>query len=251
MIEHILGSILLFVVGTIAAFINVNAGGGSSLTLPALIFLGLDTATANGTNRIAVLMQSFASIHAFQKESYSQFKLSWKMSLLTLPGAVVGALAAVEISDVIFKKILAIIMIAIIVIMLLPGSKNNSVDNSENKKLTPLTVIAFLFIGFYGGIIQVGIGFILMAVLQKFMKFNLLYVNMHKVFIVCVLTVPALLIFVLLGKVNWYWGLSLALGNSLGGWWATKISIRKGDKFIKAVLIVSILIIAIKLLEIF
>ena len=251
MIEHLLGSILLFVVGTIAAFINVNAGGGSSLTLPTLIFLGLDTATANGTNRIAILTQTFASVHAFKKESYSQFKLSWKLSLLTLPGAVIGAFAAVEISDEIFKKVLAVIMIGIIVMMLLPNSKKILVDNSENKKLTPLTFIAFILIGFYGGIVQVGIGFLLMSVLQKMMKFNLIYVNMHKSFIVCVLTVPALLIFILLGKVDWYWGISLALGNTFGGWWATKISIRKGDKFIKAVLAISILIIAVKLFGFF
>jgi uncharacterized membrane protein YfcA len=69
MIEQLGGSILLFVIGTIAAFINVNAGGGSSLTLPALIFLGLDTATANGTNRIAVLMQSVASVSAFKRKT--------------------------------------------------------------------------------------------------------------------------------------------------------------------------------------
>ncbi len=251
MIEQLGGSILLFVIGTIAAFINVNAGGGSSLTLPALIFLGLDTATANGTNRIAVLMQSVASVSAFKKENYSQFRLSWKLSLLTLPGAVIGAFAAVEISDDVFKKILAIIMIAIIVMMLLPNSQNNVDDNSENKKLTLPVILSFLFIGFYGGILQIGIGFLLMAALQKLMKFNLLFVNMHKVFVVCVLTLPALLVFIFLGKVDWYWGISLALGNTFGGWWATKISVRKGDKFIKAVLIVSILIVALKLFEIF
>jgi len=251
MIEHILGSLLLFVVGTIAAFINVNAGGGSSLTLPALIFLGLDTATANGTNRIAVLMQSVSSVSAFKKENYSQHKLSWKISVLTLPGAVIGAFTAIEISDDVFKKILAVIMIAIIVMMLLPSSKKTTFDNSEDKKLTFPVIIAFLLVGFYGGIIQVGIGFILMALLQKAMKFNLIFVNMHKVFIVCVLTVPALLVFIFMGKVNWYWGISLALGNSFGGWWATKISIRKGDGFIKIVLIISIFIIALKLFGLF
>jgi uncharacterized membrane protein YfcA len=171
--------------------------------------------------------------------------------LLTLPGAVIGAFAAVEISDDVFKKILAIIMIAIIVMMLLPNSQNNVDDNSENKKLTLPVILSFLFIGFYGGILQIGIGFLLMAALQKLMKFNLLFVNMHKVFVVCVLTLPALLVFIFLGKVDWYWGISLALGNTFGGWWATKISVRKGDKFIKAVLIVSILIVALKLFEIF
>lgn len=251
MIELILGSLLLFVVGTVAAFINVNAGGGSSLTLPALIFLGLDTATANGTNRIAVLLQNVSSVHAFKMENYSQFKLSWKLSMLTLPGAVLGAFSAVEIEDELFKKILAVIMIGIIIMMFIPNSAKHTTNNQEEKKLTLPVIISFLFIGFYGGILQVGIGFMLMAVLNKLMKFDLIYVNMHKVFIVLVLTVPALLVFIFLGKVNWFWGISLALGNSLGGWWATKLSIKKGDKFIKIILVLAMIIIALKLFDLF
>ena len=64
----IAGIIILFVVGAIAAFINVNAGGGSSLTLPVLIFLGLDPSVANGTNRVAILFQNVSAVYAFKKE---------------------------------------------------------------------------------------------------------------------------------------------------------------------------------------
>ena len=251
MAEHLLHSVILFVIGTIAAIINVNAGGGSTLTVPALIFLGLDAATANGTNRIAILLQNVSAVRSFQKEKYSQFKLSWKLSLLAVPGAVIGALTAVEISDQLFKNILAVVMIGIIITILFPGKKNTTTEDSEDKKLTLPVILSFIFVGFYGGIIQVGIGFILMAILQKLMKFSLVYVNMHKVFIVLVFTVPALMVFILSGKVNWYLGLSLALGNMFGAWWAAKLSIKKGEKFIKVILVIAILIMSVKLLNIF
>lgn len=243
-------SLLLFAIGVIAAVINVNAGGGSSLTLPALIFLGLDSATANGTNRIAILMQNVSSVYTFKKARYEQFNLSMKLSLITLPGAVLGALVAIKISDELFNTILGIIMIAITLTMILPSSRSITNDDTENKKITFPLFLTFVVVGFYGGFIQIGIGFILMAILNKMMHFSLIYVNMHKVFIVFILTIPALLIFIISGNVSWYWGFSLGLGNALGGWWGTKHSIKKGDRFIKTVLSIAIIIIALKLMKI-
>jgi len=249
-LTEIFYSLLLFVVGAIAAIINVNAGGGSSLTLPTLIFLGLDSATANGTNRIAIIMQSVSSVYAFKQEKYEQFKLSIKLSLITLPGAIIGALIAIKIDDDLFQSILGIVMIGLIITILFPSKKSKIQDDSEDKKITLPLFIAFLITGFYGGFIQVGIGFILMAILNKAMKFGLIYVNMHKVFVVLILTIPALLVFILSGNVNWFWGVSLGLGNAAGGWWATKVSVKKGDRFIKTILVAAIFIMALKLLRI-
>ncbi len=248
--NDILSSLLLFVIGVIAAVINVNAGGGSSLTLPALIFLGLDSATANGTNRIAILMQNVSSIYTFKKAQYEQFNLSMKLSLITLPGAIAGALVAIKISDELFNTILGLIMIAITLTMIFPASKSKKNDDTENKKITIPLFLTFVVVGFYGGFIQIGIGFMLMAILNKMMHFSLIYVNMHKVFIVFILTIPPLLIFIISENINWYWGISLGLGNALGGWWGTKHSIKKGDKFIKTVLSVAVVIMALKLMKI-
>ncbi len=58
--------ILLFTVGIIAGFMNVMAGGGSTLTLPTLIFLGLDSALANGTNRVAIIIQNIFAVYSFK-----------------------------------------------------------------------------------------------------------------------------------------------------------------------------------------
>ena len=242
--------LILFAVGSVAGFINVTAGGGSSLTLPTLIFLGLDSAMANGTNRIGIFIQNISAIYSFKRENYQQFNLSLKLSLLTLPGAIAGALIAVNVSDALFQKILGIVMIGIIITMLFPNKKIK-LDNSDNKKITFIVFISMFFIGFYGGFIQVGVGFIIMASLKYLLKFDLVHVNMHKVFIVLIYTVPALLIFIITNNVNWFFGLSLAAGNAFGAWWAAKASVKKGEKLIKVVLIIAIFGMSLKLLNVF
>ena len=245
-----LSAIILFGVGLIAGFINVNAGGGSTLTLPTLIFLGLDSALANGTNRIAIFIQNISAVYSFKKEKYQQFDISMKLSLLTLPGSIVGALLAVNLSDSVFQKILGVVMIGIILSMIIPQKKINISDHN-NTKIPFSAYIAMFGIGFYGGFIQVGVGFILMAALQRLMKLNLVYVNMHKVFIVLVYTIPALLIFIFTDNVNWFFGIALAIGNATGAWWAAKFAVKKGEKLIKIILVVAVFIMSLKLLGVF
>jgi len=96
--------VLLFFVGMIAGFINVNAGGGSSLTLPVLIFLGLDGGMANGTNRIGILLQTFFAVSSFRKEKVHHFKKSFTLALFALPGAIAGALLSVRLSNLWFQQ---------------------------------------------------------------------------------------------------------------------------------------------------
>lgn len=243
--------ILLFILGSIAGFINVMAGGGSSITLPILIFLGLDSALANGTNRIAIFIQNISAIISFKQEKFSQFKLSLKLSLLTLPGAIVGAIVAIKISNELFQKILAIVIIGIMVTILFPRlNKRNEIQNSES--YNPWLLYPALFgIGFYGGFIQVGVGFIIMAVLFHIMKLDLVRVNMHKVFIVFVYTLSAILIFIFTKNVKWSYGLLLAAGNAFGAWWSAKISVKRGEKVIRIALLIAMFVMAVKLLKIF
>ncbi len=241
--------IILFGVGVIAGVINIMAGGGSSLTLPALIFLGLDGATANGTNRVGILIQSIFATLSFRKEKITGLNLSLRLAAFTIPGAILGALIAVRMTDRWFEIILGIIMIGVIISMLIPQSKN-LVTTAEGQKTWLIYPIMFA-IGFYGGFVQVGVGFLIMAALYHLLKINLVFVNMHKVFITLIFTIPALLIFIWTDNVDWLLGIVLAAGNGVGGWWAARISVRGGEKVIRYVMIVAIFIIALKLLGLF
>lgn len=247
--SDIISVLILFFVGAIAAFINVNAGGGSSLTLPALIFLGLDASVANGTNRVAIIFQNVSAVYSFKKEKYYEFKNSLILSSLSLPGAIAGAIFAVRISNEAFEKVLGMIMILLIITMIIPQKREKKI--SDDFKVNWKLFLSMIAIGFYGGFLQVGVGFIIMALLHNILKLDLIRVNMHKVFVVFVFTIPALLVFILTNNVNWFYGLSLSAGNAFGGWWGAKLSVKKGEELIKAVLIVSIFIMAMKLLNIF
>lgn len=240
--------LILFSVGSVAGFINVNAGGGSTLTLPTLIFLGLDGALANGTNRIGILIQNIVALIKYKKENYSQINLSLKFSAFTIPGVLVGSYAAVNISNETFEFLLGIIMIGVVVSMLIPR-KTVDFDDDENKTVNWKTYLALFGIGFYGGFVQVGVGFLLMATLYYLARYSLIYVNLHKIFIVTIYTVPAIFIFYLTGNINWIYGLALGAGTSFGAWWGVKLQLKKGEKLIKAVLIVAVLIMSVKLLK--
>jgi len=243
--------LLLFSVGAIAGFLNVMAGGGSTLTLPMLIFMGLDSALANGTNRVAILAQNVAAVLSFKQEKLLQFRLSMKLAIWTLPGAVLGALLAVNISNELFQKLLAIVMVGIMVTILFP-TRYKANMTAENLSYRPWLLYPALFgIGFYGGFLQVGVGFLIMAALMHLLKISLVHVNMHKVFIVFFFTLPALFIFVATGNIDWVYGLVLSAGNALGAWWAAKVSVKKGEGVIRGALLIAIFISVLKLLNVF
>lgn len=241
-------SLLLLGVGVIAGLLNIGAGGGSSLTLPTLIFLGLDSAMANGTNRIALIIQNIFAITGFQQEKQNEFKQSFKYALFTLPGAIAGAVLAVRLSDVWFQRILAVIMVLIVLTLFLPKTKERALAIEEKKSW--MVYLALLGAGFYGGFIQVGVGFILMAILFHLAGLTLIKVNVHKVFIILLYTIPALAIFIYTDNVHWKYGLILAAGNGIGGWISARISVKKGESYIRIVLAIAIAIMAYKLVQI-
>jgi uncharacterized membrane protein YfcA len=172
------------------------------------------------------------------------------LALFTLPGAIIGAYSAINISSELFEKILAVIMIGVIITMILPKKQIVAVE-TLTKKQNFYVYLAMFGVGFYGGFIQVGVGFLLMASLHYLMKQSLVKVNMHKVFIVLIYTIPALLIFIFTENINWGYGLLLAVGNIIGAWWGVKFSVKGGDKFIKIILIIAVAIMAFQLLGVF
>ncbi len=245
-----LNLILLFIVGMTAGFINVNAGGGSSVTLPTLIFMGLDGALANGTNRVAILIQNIFAVSSFKKSNFHAFGKSMKYAVFTLPGAIVGAILATKVNNLLFQRILAVVLIFIVSSMFLTHTYKKRQKSSkihENLFIYP----ALFGIGFYGGFIQAGVGFLFMAALYHLSKFDLIRVNMHKVFIILIYTIPAIIIFMSTGNIDWKLGLILAAGNALGGWWGARIAVKGGEKVIRLILAVAILIMAIKLFGVF
>lgn len=243
--------LILFVVGVLSAFLNVMAGGGSAIALPVLIFLGLDSAVANGTNRVAILIQNISAVASFRKKEVHALRQSARFTLWAMPGAIAGAFLGVSISDEWFQRILGVVMIVTVITILIPEKKTKPITEASKRRRERWIYPIMTGIGLYGGFIQVSVGFLFMAALYHVMKMNLVYVNMHKVTIVMLYMIPALAVYAATGNVNWILGLSLGAGSALGGWWAAHASVRGGERVIRVVLIVAILVMAVKLFGVF
>ena len=240
--------VLLIVVGFAVGFINTVAGGGSLISLPVLIFLGLPPSVANGTNRVAVVIQNIMGTAGFKSKGVSTYPFNVYLGISALFGAILGAYIAVDIKGETFNRILAIIMIIVVLIIIFkPKIRMEELQEKTTGKHLWIGIIAFFFFGIYGGFINAGLGFIIILFLHYVNKMTLVRSNATKVAVVLIYTLAALTVFVLNDKVIWAVGLILAIGNGLGAWLASRISVNKGDGFIKTFLVVMVVIMAIKL----
>ncbi len=240
--------ILLVFIGLVTGVINTLAGGGSLLTLPMLIFLGLPPSVANGTNRIAILIQSIVTNAGFRSKGVNTYPFSIYFGISATIGAILGAQMAVKIDGDLFNKILAIIMVVVVAYLVFnrKAKLEDLVERVSGKHLWT-SIILFFFVGIYGGFIQAGVGFLMLLVLSGINRFSLVKSNALKIVITGIYTVFAVVIFVMNDKVNWEYGLILAFGNAIGGWFASRWSVSKGDGLVKIFLVIMVIIMAIKL----
>jgi uncharacterized membrane protein YfcA len=233
--------------GLFAGFVNTIAGGGSLLTMPILIFMGLPSAEANASNRVALFLQNVFSVAGFKSKGVTAFPFAIWLAISASAGAYIGSTIAVDIRDVVFNRILAVVMLMVIsLIVMKPKIKQQAAEMMSVKK-TWVSVMLFFFIGIYGGFIQAGVGFLVIAALTGVHGFNMAKTNSIKVFIILCYTLIALFIFWLEGKIRWEYGLTLAIGNAAGGWIASRWSVGKSDQLIKRILVVMVIGLSIKL----
>ena len=234
--------------GLFAGFVNTMAGGGSLLTLPLLIFLGLPPATANGTNRIAIIVSASSATLGFQSKNISSFPLSIYLGIAAFFGALIGSRIAVEIDGLLFNKILAIIMIVVVVLMVFkPSYKADLLQARTTGKTLMWSMVAFFFIGIYGGFINAGIGFIIILFLNYVNKLDLVRVNATKVTLVLIYTTAALATFIFSGHINLKYGIALAVGNAAGAFFASRYAVKIGEGVIKTVMMVMVVAMSVKL----
>ncbi len=242
---------ILTLTGVAAGFINVMAGGGSLLTMPVMkLLLGLDGPEVNGSNRIAIGAGAVTAVVRFFKQGYADFRLSLSLAACAVPGAILGALMGTRLRGLWFNRTLALVMIGVLVLMSLKKRQaaTPTTPTISTRRRLILGHVLMIGVGLYGGFIQAGVGFLLMAVLHRVMGLDLIRVNMHKVFIVMVYTAMAITIYTWHGQVLWLPGLCLAVGNSAGAWIGTHYAVKKGERLIRIVFQLAVVILALRLL---
>ncbi|MDR5868324.1 sulfite exporter TauE/SafE family protein [Halomonas koreensis] len=219
----LLDALALFVIGGLAGFINVLSAGGSMLTLPLLIFLGLPPQAANGTNRVSIVLQSVSAVTSFLRAGARHLGLCLRLAVPAMVGSLLGTRLALGISDALFESVLAGVMALSALLMLLPQPRLDTRPLTPDR-LTPAVYLAMFAIGVYGGFIQVGVGILFIVLLYRGLRIDLAQVNVFKVLIVLVYTLPALAMFAVEGQVRWGHGLALAAGSMTGAWLAVRVN---------------------------
>jgi len=238
--------------GFAAGFINTLAGSGSLITLPMLIFLGLPANIANGTNRVAILLQNVVGVSSFHRQKILNFRKGLILAVPAIIGSIIGAQIAVNLDEQMMRHAIGVLMVVMLFVIII-RPKRWLAGRPEALVKNPgwVQILVFLAIGIYGGFIQAGVGIFLLAGLVLGAGFDLVRANAVKVLIVLCFTVFALAIFIINDQVNWLIGLILAIGSMLGAWVAARTAVSWGAGFVRWLLIVAVIIAAAKLLGLF
>ena len=209
-----LSEVLLLAFGGLAAgVINTMAGGGSTITVPLLVFAGVPGTYANGSNRVGILPACLAAVLSFRRLGVSGFRDARIIFLPVLFGSLAGSLLINKLGDDQFERLFAFLVIPIVILTLMPPTPKESKSSWGRSTM----ILIFFVVGVYGGAIQAGVGLVIVLALSR-SGFDLVTANSIKVMINAFVTVVALPVFIFSGKISWGPALVLAAGLTLGGW---------------------------------
>jgi len=234
--------------GLAAGVVNTLAGGGSMLTVPLLVMLGLPGGLANGTNRVGILVQSLSASWSFRRDGIDVLRRTLPVLVPVALGSVVGALAISRIADETFERTFGLVMLAVLVPTL--RTPKPAAHTGGLAAWPPaLRVAVFFAIGIYGGSFQAGVGIALLLALGR-AGYDLVTANAIKVMVVAALTAVALPVFAIQQQIAWFPALVLAVGFAAGGTLGARLATRGGDRLIRPVLLVAVVALAARMLGI-
>ncbi len=256
--------LLAILAGIVAGIINTLAGSGSAVTLPMLVFLGLDAGAANATNRIGVIIQNVVGITTFARSGRMQLRgranegqkaesildadslrFGLWLSAAGMPGALVGAYVATLLDrDAMNLAIGGMLIVVLVTIFFNPTKWLR--ERSEVRKERPelFVLVLFFAIGIYGGFIQAGVGVFLVTALVLGVGYTIVHANAVKLIFVLALNIVAFIVFILSPlQIDWGIGALMAVGQSIGAWAAVRfaVTVKDANRWVRYLLIVVVI----------
>jgi uncharacterized membrane protein YfcA len=240
---------LLCAAGLLAGILNTLAGGGSLLSVPLLVFLGLPGDVANGTNRVGILVQSVIAAGHFRSLGVSGVRDALPVLAPVALGSLIGAWGISLLDPDSFERLFGVVMLLVLVPVLRGNGRKAA---AETRPTWPawLRALVFFAIGLYGGALQAGVGLALILALSH-SGFDLVRANSIKVVVVAALTLVAVPVFIVQNQVAWLPAAALVLGFGLGGRAGASLAVHGGERLIRPVLAVSVLALAGRMLSLY
>jgi uncharacterized membrane protein YfcA len=239
---------LLLVAGVVAGIINTLAGGGSFLTLPVLIGLGLPAGVANGTTRVSVLTQNAVSALTFHRNGVHAHRLTLRLMAPVLVGAALGSWLATQLDDLLFRPVIGVVLLVWAVILAVKPERFVHRPEQERPP-TPMSYGFALVIGIYGGFLQAGVGFPLIALLSGQLGYDLVRTNAIKAGLIFAYTCLVLVIFASYDQIAWTPALVLAGATMLGGWMGARWQMARGSEVVRWVVLIMVVVAGVMMLR--
>ncbi len=239
--------IIIIAAGFLGGMLNAVAGGGSFITLPALIFVGVPPVMANATGTAALLPGYIASAWRFRKDIKFPADLSFKtLSIISIMGGSLGATILLFTSEQVFSSLIPwLILIATLLFLLgprlLPNKQTTSQDTEskqtshKNRKVTAFSVM--LLVCAYGGYFNGGLGIILLAALALLGQTNLLGMNGIKNYVSALLTAIAVLVYATGGVIEYKFLAIMGIAAIVGGYVGAALAYRIPQNFMRLFII--------------
>lgn len=236
-------ALILLIGGFFAGMINSMAGGGSLLSVPLLSLAGVGGTVANGTNRIAVLIQNATGAYGYARRNVGNRARTIQVLIPSVIGGLGGSLTASRIPDELFERLFGLLMLPLLALSIWKPKAD------ENKEPWPqwLSAIVFLGVGFYAGAVQAGVGLIILLVLSR-AGFDLVTANAMKTVVILVITLIAVPVFIYNDQVKWIPAIVLSVGMGAGGYVGANVAVDGGERVIRPVLVIVVLALASRML---
>lgn len=225
--------------GLVAGVVNTLAGGGSLLTVPLLVLVGLPGTVANGTNRVGIFLQNLVASWRFRAEGVSGVRRALPALMPVALGSFCGASVIARVSSATFESLFGLVM----VLLLVPILRRPRVPTAVRPWPAAVSFPVFFAIGLYGGAFQAGVGIALVSALS-YAGYDLVRANSIKVVVNTVLTLVALPVFLIERQVLWLPAACLSAGFVVGGVLGVRLAVDRGERVIRPVLVAAVLALA-------
>ncbi len=241
---------ILIISGVVVGFINTLSAGGTTISIALYLALGIPAQTTNAINRVGVLIQNGFASAMFYRKHIINYKHIFLYSLPIIIGTFVGSLVAVNIDEKVFDICFAIVLLLMVIFLVVDNKAKQTAPREFNIKTYLITFPLFLITGFYGGFVQTGTGFLLIAVVGSVLGYDLLQTTAAKNTLMFIYTIVAMGVFFLRGDIEakyWVYGLIHSIGNVIGSYIAAHYALKKGNGFVKIIIICVIVLTALSL----
>ncbi|WP_117232969.1 sulfite exporter TauE/SafE family protein [Vibrio maerlii] len=241
--------LLLFFAGVLGGVLNSIAGGGSFITFPALLYIGIPPVIANATNTFASCAGYISGAVAFKNEIKATKNSLVAIVVLSLLGGTLGALLLLQTPEHAFSTAIPWLLLFATVLFIFGANLNQMFKRigSGNKHAGVVGQVGllalFLLISIYGGFFNAGLGIISLSYLALAGFKDINQMNGIKLLISTLVSLVAITIFIINGSIDWFGGVIVMAGTLLGGYGAASVSrLLPGEWVRRFVIVASVLI---------